>query len=71
MERGMVWVICYDVVEDKRRNQVFKALQGFGQNVQYSVFECELRARKSIASRASEVHEGHTKKMSVHEKSRP
>ena len=42
MERGMVWVICYDVVEDKRRNQVFKALQGFGQNVQYSVFECEL-----------------------------
>jgi len=30
-----------------------------------------LRARKSIASRASEVHEGHTKKMSVHEKSRP
>jgi len=33
--------------------------------------QVSLRARKSIASRASEVHEGHTKKMSVHEKSRP
>ena len=37
MERGMVWVICYDVVEDKRRNQVFKALQGFGQKDRKSV----------------------------------
>lgn len=36
-------VIAYDVVEDRRRNRVFKALKNHGRHVQYSVFECELR----------------------------
>lgn len=39
----MFVVIAYDVVEDRRRNRVFKALKNHGQHVQYSVFECELR----------------------------
>lgn len=38
------WVlVSYDVVEDKRRAQIMKTLAGYGQRVQYSVFECELR----------------------------
>jgi CRISPR-associated protein Cas2 len=36
-------VIAYDVVEDRRRNRVFKALKNHGRHVQYSVFECDLR----------------------------
>jgi CRISPR-associated protein Cas2 len=36
-------VITYDVVADKRRNRIFKALKNHGRHVQYSVFECELR----------------------------
>lgn len=39
----MFIVIAYDVVEDRRRNRVFKALKNHGRHVQYSVFECDLR----------------------------
>lgn len=38
----MFWVVCYDVVDDKRRRRVQKILEGAGRRVQYSVFECEL-----------------------------
>jgi len=36
-------VISYDSPNDKRRTKMLKALAGFGQRVQYSVFECEVR----------------------------
>lgn len=36
------WVISYDVPNDKRRRQVAKLLEGYGERVQYSVFECDL-----------------------------
>jgi CRISPR-associated protein Cas2 len=35
-------VICYDISDTKRRNEVAKILEGHGYRVQYSVFECEL-----------------------------
>lgn len=38
----MFIVISYDIVDDKRRNRIFKTLKNFGQWMQYSVFECEL-----------------------------
>ena len=38
-------VVSYDIPDDKRRTQIMKTLQGYGHRVQYSVFECELRAR--------------------------
>jgi len=38
----MFVVISYDIKNDKRRGQIFKALKNFGQWMQYSVFECEL-----------------------------
>lgn len=34
-------VVCYDIVDDRRRNKVFKILKDYGQRVQYSVFEVE------------------------------
>ncbi|WP_343405873.1 CRISPR-associated endonuclease Cas2 [Caldilinea sp.] len=37
-------VVSYDIPNDKRRTKVMKTLAGFGQRVQYSVFECELRS---------------------------
>ncbi len=40
--RSQWMVISYDVVNDKRRNKVMKALEGHGHRVQYSVFECDL-----------------------------
>ena len=35
-------VIAYDIVDDKRRNKIASTLEGYGDRVQYSVFECNL-----------------------------
>lgn len=42
----MFWVISYDVVNDRRRYRVSRALEGYGKRVQYSVFECELQPER-------------------------
>lgn len=36
-------VVSYDIPDDRRRTKVMKLLYGYGERVQYSVFECELR----------------------------
>lgn len=36
-------VVSYDIPDDKRRTKVMKTLQGYGQRVQFSVFECDIR----------------------------
>lgn len=42
--RRRQWVvISYDSPHDRRRTKVLKALEGYGERVQYSVFECEVR----------------------------
>jgi CRISPR-associated protein Cas2 len=38
----MFYLICYDVVNDRRRNRVANLLKGYGLRVQKSVFECVL-----------------------------
>jgi len=38
--RGGFYLVCYDVVNDLRRNNVAKLLKGYGLRVQKSVFEC-------------------------------
>lgn len=40
----MFVVIAYDIPNDKRRTKVMKLLQGYGDHVQESVFECDLAA---------------------------
>ena len=37
-----MYIICYDIENDKIRRRISVILQGFGQRVQKSVFECEL-----------------------------
>ncbi len=39
----MFIVVSYDIPDDRRRTKVMKTLKDFGQHVQYSVFECELK----------------------------
>lgn len=36
------YVISYDIPEDRRRQRVARVLEGHGERVQYSVFECVL-----------------------------
>lgn len=37
-----LYVVAYDIPSDKRRKKVSDLLEGYGQRVQYSVFECLL-----------------------------
>jgi len=38
------FLVCYDISEDKRRDQVFKICKNHGEHLQFSVFECDLNA---------------------------
>ena len=40
----MLYLVSYDVSDDRRRGRVMEALKDFGRRVQYSVFECNLDA---------------------------
>jgi CRISPR-associated protein Cas2 len=42
----LIYVVTYDIPCDKRRKKVADLLAGYGQRVQYSVFECALSAVK-------------------------
>lgn len=38
----MILVICYDITDDRRREDVAALLSGYGPRVQLSVFECDV-----------------------------
>ncbi len=38
----MFYLVCYDIVNNRRRNKVSKMLEAYGLRVQKSVFECVL-----------------------------
>ncbi len=42
----LFYVIVYDITCDKRRKKISDLLEGYGQRVQYSVFECILNRVK-------------------------
>ncbi|MEB3124989.1 MAG: CRISPR-associated endonuclease Cas2 [Synechococcales bacterium] len=42
----LIYVIVYDIPVDKRRYKVADLLSGYGQRVQFSVFECALPVAK-------------------------
>jgi CRISPR-associated protein Cas2 len=44
----MRYVVCYDMADDSRREDVATLLSGYGPRVQLSVFECELRSREEL-----------------------
>ena len=51
------WMIAYDIADDTRRLRVARALLGFGERVQRSVFECRLDAREvsSLRQRVNQL----------------
>ena len=42
----MLYLVCYDIGDDRCRYQVAKLLKGYGLRVQKSVFECALDERQ-------------------------
>jgi CRISPR-associated protein Cas2 len=56
-----LWVIAYDIADDRARRQVERILQGWGDRVQYSVFEAFMtlpQARRLQASLAPLIDAG-------------
>lgn len=43
-----VYLVCYDVCDDKRLRKVYKTMRGFGDHLQLSVFRCELSPRERV-----------------------
>ena len=46
------YLVAYDISNDKRLRQVFKIMRGFGDHLQYSVFECQLTPSDLLRLRA-------------------
>jgi CRISPR-associated protein Cas2 len=53
MKRGKpqrtLYVVAYDISNDRRRTKVHKTLCGFGKWTQYSLFECHLTDKELVA----------------------
>ena len=54
-------IVSYDIPNDKRRTKVMKTLKDFGQHVQYSVFECNIRREdfKRLRERLKKLFDPH------------
>lgn len=46
------YLVCYDICDDKRLRRVFKTMRGYGDHLQYSVFECQLTTTDLVRLRA-------------------
>ncbi len=50
--QSTLYVVAYDISNDKRRNHVHKILKGFGKWTEYSLFECFLNRKELLQLRA-------------------
>jgi CRISPR-associated protein Cas2 len=57
----LLYVVSYDIPDDKRRTRVHATLKNYGTRVQYSVFECELEPARlaELRSRLAKLIEPH------------
>jgi len=46
------YLVCYDISDEKRLRQVFKAMRNYGDHLQYSIFECQFTPTDLIRCRA-------------------
>lgn len=46
------YLVCYDICDDKRLRKVFKIMRGYGDHLQYSVFECQLNRSDLVRLKA-------------------
>lgn len=52
-----IYIVSYDICNDKRLRLVYKLMRGYGDRIQYSVFLCELSGtdRIHLESRLLEI----------------
>ena len=41
-----IYLVAYDISDDKRRTKIFNKLKGYGEALQYSLFRCALTPRE-------------------------
>lgn len=46
MAQERLYIVAYDIADQKRWRQVFKTMQGYGLWLQLSIFQCRLTARR-------------------------
>ena len=46
MRDERMYIVTYDIANDRRWRQVFKTMHGFGEWLQLSVFQCRLSRRR-------------------------
>jgi len=46
------YLVCYDISDDKRLRKVHQTMRGFGDHLQYSVFECQFTSMDLVRCRA-------------------
>lgn len=47
-----LFLVTYDICEPRRLRKIFKTMQGFGEHLQLSVFQCDLTAIDRIEMQA-------------------
>ncbi len=64
-DEHMLYVVSYDIPDDRRRTRVHTALTGFGTWVQYSVFECFLDRKQRMMLEARLLEEIYSREDTV------
>jgi CRISPR-associated protein Cas2 len=60
-----LYIVSYDVPDDRRRARIHSALTSFGTWVQYSVFECFLNRKQRILLEARLLKEMHQREDTI------
>ena len=52
IRQSSLYVVAYDIPDDKRRTKIHKILKGFGQWTEFSLFECFLTKKEVLQMRS-------------------
>ncbi len=52
IRQSTLYVVAYDIPDDKRRGKVHRILKGFGQWTEFSLFECFLTKKELLLMQA-------------------
>lgn len=52
VRQSTLYVVAYDIPDDKRRTRIHKVLKGFGEWTEFSLFECFLTKKELLQMRA-------------------
>lgn len=52
IRQSSLYVVAYDIPDDRRRTKIHKILKGFGQWTEFSLFECFLTKKELLQMRA-------------------